>query len=204
MNIKEISDDELLMLISSQNEEANELIFKKYKYIIDILTNKYYPAFLKLGIDKSEIYSEALSGFTDAINGYNGNKNATFPTFLSLCIRRRIIKLIRKHNTLKNKINIEAYSLDYTFESSQTSLIDTLEDELIKDPLHQITEEEDLIDLTKTIKSKLSDFEYNVYEYMLDGLNYQEIALILDKNLKQIDNAIQRIKLKIKEILYER
>lgn len=204
MNIKEISDDELLMLISSQSEEAKELIFEKNKYIIDILTNKYYPAFFKLGIDKSEIYSEALYGFTDAINSFNGDKNATFATFLSLCIRRRIIKLIRKYNALKNKINTDAYSLDYAYDPSKPSLIETIEDELIKDPLYQITEEEDLIDLTKQIKSRLSEFEYEVYEYMLDGLNYQDIALLMDKNIKQIDNAMQRIKLKVKEILYER
>ncbi len=195
------SDEELLMMIDTGDETANELLFNKYKHVIDILIAKYNSIFYKLGIERQEAYSEALYSFTDSVNSYSVNKDASFSTFLTLCVKRRLIKLVRKYSTEKSKFYSSIYSLDYVYDGLDVPLVEVLPDSTNKDPLNKITQEEDVELLNLKIREKLSSMEYEVYEYMLDNLNYNEIALILDKNPKQIDNAIQRIKLKIKEIL---
>ncbi len=195
------SDNELLMLANENSEEAKEILLKRHSNIIDILIIKYSSIFFKLEIDKQEVYAEALYAFTDALNSYNTEKNASFPTFFTLCLQRRIGKIIRKHNTEKSKFDKKVYSLDYVSDSLGVPLIDIIKSENINDPLIKITEEESYKEFNDLVKNKLSEMEYVVYEYMLDNLNYNEIALLLNKNPKQIDNAIQRIKIKIKEIL---
>ena len=199
--MENISDSELLMLIREENEDAKEEMLNKYKYIIDIYTNKYYPALSNLGISKDDIYSEALYGYTDAINSFDEDKGASFSTFLSLCVKRRIIKLIRKYNTNKEKLHTESYSLDYVYDDLGMSLLDMIKDDFSKDPMYELIEEEKLKELEKEIKKTLSTFEYEVYTYLIDNLNYNDIATLLNKDPKQVDNAIQRIRLKIKDLL---
>ncbi len=201
MDLETISDDEILMLINEGTEEANELIFNKHKKIIDILQIKFNSIFYKLGVEKEEAYSESLYGFSDAINSYSNDKNASFPTFLTLCIKRRLIKLVRKYSTEKSKFNNAAFSLDYIYDGIGIPLVEIIKDEVNVDPLHELTEKESSEEINYLIKEKLSELEHEVYLYMLESFNYNEIATILDKSPKQIDNAMQRIKLKIKEIL---
>ncbi len=195
-----ISDSEILMLIKANNEEAKEYMLTKYKNIIDILMAKYNKVFYKVNIDKQDAYAEALFAFNEALTNFNELKDSSFPSFLSLCIKRRFIKLVRKHNTEKSKFNNELYSLDYVYSAIGIPLIDTIKDEE-SDPLNLITEEETKNNLLSSIAEVLSLFEYEVFEYMIDGLSYVDIAILMDKNSKQIDNAIQRIKLKIKDLL---
>ena len=72
------------------------------------------------------------------------------------------------------------------------------------DPLENILKEEKLQELVNSIKDCLSDAEYEVYSLMINGLKYDEIATLLNKNLKQVDNTIQRVRNKIKKILVNR
>ena len=65
-------------------------------------------------------------------------------------------------------------------------------------------EEEDYNDLLNSIKYKLSNTENEVFSLMISGFNYKQIAKILNKTPKQIDNTMQRIKIKIKSVLSER
>lgn len=198
--MNKINDYELLMLIKENNEEAGKILFDRYKYIIDIFINKYYPILIKYGIEKNEIESEALIAYTDAINSYQDDKNTLFKTYLSLCIKRRIIKLIRKYNTKKSKINTEAYSLDFVYEEFGYSLLEMVKDKTSVDPLAKTIEEEQIEEINKLVRKELSTLEYDVYEYLIEGLNYNDIAQILEKDPKQVDNAIQRIRTKLKTL----
>ncbi len=202
MNLKEISDEEILMNICDDEEKYKSLLVEKYKNILDIMYIKYKNFFIKYKIDKEEVYAEALYAFSDAINQYNDKKDASFPTFLTVCIKRKYIKLIRKYVSEKNKFINSIYSLDYLYKSDDASLslLDVLSNDK-NDPLLLTIESETISYLNAKIKEELSEFEYEVFEYMLDRLNYNEIAILLDKNAKQIDNAMQRIRLKVKEII---
>lgn len=201
MNVKEITEEEIYNLLSENDERAKDLIFNKYNYIIGLLLKKYNPIIKKLQIDHKEIYSEALYGFSDAINSFNPTKDASLATFITICVERRVKKFLRYNNTEKNKTMNNAYSLDYKYNDSDLTLSEVLSDNNVNDPLNKLTTFETYNELNNKIEKELSSFEYQVFLYMSIDLNYLDIASILNKDPKQIDNTMQRIKNKIKIIL---
>jgi len=200
MDYKEYSDSELCSMICENNEDAKDILFKKYKYIIDIIIKKYSLSAVKVGIEYNDLYQEALVGFTDALNSYDENKDASIATFITLCVERKLQNTILKAKTIKNKIFLQALSLDYQ-EDSESPLSEIISDNSKNDPLNNMTNDESYMELIEKIKKELSNSEYEVFTLMISGLNYIEIAEQLDKNPKQIDNAIQRLKTKIKKII---
>ena len=200
MDYKEYSDSELCSMICENNEDAKDILFKKYKYIIDIIIKKYSLSAVKVGIEYNDLYQEALVGFTDALNSYDENKEASIATFITLCVERKLQNTILKAKTIKNKMFLQALSLDYQ-EDSESPLSEIISDNSKNDPLNNMTNDESYIELIEKIKKELSSGEYEVFTLMVSGLNYIEIAEQLNKNPKQIDNAIQRIKSKIKRIV---
>lgn len=159
---------------------------------------------MKYGFEYKDLYQEALVGYSDAINSYKDDKNASLSTFITLCVDRRLQNTIKKAGRIKNKILLESLSLDHVYDNYEIPLRDIISDNSINDPLVNITKDEAFDELLETIEKSLSTSEYEVYKLLITGLSYIEIANILGKNPKQIDNAIQRIKNKIKDILKTR
>ena len=198
-DIKNTNDYELLMLYEENNEDAKNILYVKYKFIIDILIKKYKKYFEDLNIDLQEVYSECYVGFSDSLNNYKDNKNASLPTFITLCVERKLRSIVRKYNQEKYKVLQETYSLDFLYDG-EVSLMDVLKDDK-SDPLKAITDKESYNDLFNNITSILTKKEYDVFILMIQGLSYQEIAKILNKTPKQIDNAMQRIKIKVRNLI---
>jgi len=201
--LEDVNDSELIMLYHEEDEDAKNILFLKYKFIIDILINKYLKLINILNIDMQEVYSECTVGFSDALKSYQDNKDSTLPTFITLCVERRLMGLIRKYNREKYKIIHDSYSLDYFYEQFERPLMDILEDNSYE-PLLNITEEESYQELKEEIIKVLSKKEVQVFEFLILGFDYKQIANILDNTPKQIDNTIQRIKNKIKKLLEEK
>ncbi|MDE6284539.1 MAG: hypothetical protein K2M17_02240 [Bacilli bacterium] len=199
-----ISDDELFLLASEENEEAKNILFNKYKYIIDILMKKYGKVAYQLGIEQKDLYAEGLYGFSDALVCYSQDKPASIGTFITLCVERRIKSQLLRAGRIKNKINLEAYSLDYIYEHFGVPLSEVIQDENECDPLHTIASSESYHELLDIIHEALSDFEYTVFSFIVNDFDYVQIATMLDKSPKQIDNTMQRMKLKVKKILNDR
>ncbi len=197
----EYSDNELYSMVCESSEEAKELLYQKYKYMIDGIIKNYAYAAKKLGVEYNDLYQEALVGFSDALNRFDESKNVQMSTFISLCVKRRLQSTITKAGRMKNQMLLDSLSLDYTY--GNVSLKELIVDEKNKDPLKGITGKEELLELLEAIQKALSKQEYEVYEFIIQGLTYQEIALLLNKSPKQIDNAIQRMKGKIRNILKE-
>ena len=204
MEYDELSNDELLSMINEESEDAKDLLFEKYKYIIDIIVKKYTNMAEILGIDYSDLYQEALLGFVNAIRDYKDDKEAGLATFISVCVERKIQVALTKANRMKNKIITEAISLEHAYDYFKMPLMYILSDNNKNNPLKNIISEEDFKELIDTIKGELSAREYEVYSLMIGGLNYLDIATLLDKDPKQVDNTIQRIKTKVKKILENR
>lgn len=200
MHTSDLSDEELYMMYLEENEDAKDILYQRYSFIIDINVNKYKRIAIKSNIDLKDLRSEALYGFTDGLNSYQPDAKASLPTFINLCIDRRMKKQIIKANRLKNTIMKEAYSLDYMYERFGSKLLDLVSDKE-DDPLNSLMCHEDFLELLANIKQNLSTMERKVFKYMLDGFNYHQIALMLDKNPKQIDNAMQRIKNKTRKVI---
>lgn len=204
MNYEEYSDGELFSLICEADEDAKDMLFMKYKYIIDIVIKKYAYSAMKYGFEYKDLYQEALVGFSDALKSYQEDKNSSMATFITLCVDRRLQNAIRKAGRIKNKVLLESLSLDHVYEEYNIPLKEIISDHNEHDPLTNITKDEEFDELLSIIEKSLSSTEYEVYKLLISGLSYNEIAKILGKSPKQIDNAIQRLKNKIREILENR
>ena len=192
-----MNDYELIYLAQEENEIAKELLYKKYAKIINMLIYKKYPKIKKLNIDTKDMYSISLTALNDAINFYNQNQNATFATYLTVVINNSINKYIKKYSSKKEQCINKALSLDFVY-SNQEFLNFILDYK--NNPDYCISNQDEIKYLTQKAQKNLSIFEYEVYLLLLQNLNYRQIAKLLGKNPKQIDNAIQRIKNKIKLI----
>ena len=201
MVYEEYGDEQLITLLHESSEEAKDILFDKYKYIIDIEIRKYINMANMLGYDYNDLYQDALVGFSEALNCYREDKAAALSSFITLCVDRKLQVSIIKAGRLKNKLISDSLSLDYQYDQFTSPLRDIISDNSLNDPLENIIKDEKLSDLTRKIEECLSSSEYEVYALMISGLKYGEIALLLNKNPKQVDNTIQRVKHKIKNII---
>lgn len=197
-DIDNSNDYELIMLYREDDEQAKNILYLKYKFIINLLIKKYSKYLIKVNADYDEVYSECTIGFSDALKRFNEEKDASLPTFITLCVERKLKTVIKKYNRNKYKISNEALSLDYIYDDDQ-SLMDYVVD-LEHEPLKNMEDTESYIDLVKSIKEELTKKEYDVFLLMARNLSYVEIANILGLTPKQVDNTMQRVKTKIKSI----
>lgn len=201
MDYKDYDDGELFMLVCEDDENAKEILFNKYKPIIDTIVKKYMYSATLLNIEFKDLWGEAMVGFTDALNNYDANKETSLSTFIYKCVNSRLTKAIVHAKTKRNKFNNDTYSLDHIYKDFGVSLEEMISDDNKNDPLTNMVDEEKTNELIKDIRDSLSNFESQVFDLLINNFNYMEIANILDKEPKQIDNTIQRIKGKVKSIL---
>lgn len=196
-----INDQEAVFLVKENNSDAQEILLLKYKYIIDILIKKYIRMAYLLKIDQNDLYQEATLGLIDAIHSYQDNKEAGLPRFITICVERKLQNTIKKASTQKNKILNESLSLEQSYNDLATPLMEIISDNNKNNPLVNLTEKEEYEELVAKIGEILSKQEYEVYSLLVSGINYIDIATLLDKKPKQVDNTIQRMRSKIKKML---
>ena len=197
----EYPDEELINLLNDNSEEAADILYDKYSYIVDLIYNNYKRSAYALSVDLKELKQEALVGFSNALASYDTTKAASLPTYITVCVERRITNYLRNADTTKSKLMKEAYSLDTQFEDEDNlSLLDVIGD-YKNEPERNLEQKEHIKYIQKKIDELLSPSEKEVYELMLNDINYITIAEILHKSPKQIDNTIQRIRKKLREIV---
>ena len=195
MQYKDYNDYELLNYIAEGNEDANNILIKKYEPLINKISVKMLPYCKNNGLDINDLIQEGMIGLNHAVEKYQEMENILFYTYAKTCIERKIISVVIKSNRAKNKILNESISYD----DDENLLIKFIKSEN-PGPEEQLINLEIEEALVSKIKTKLTDFEDQVFELLISGFKYKEIASILDKDEKSIDNAIQRIKNKIKNI----
>lgn len=183
-----VTDSELLMLVKEHNEDAEQMLFDRYKYIIDIISKK-YKFYNNTTVDNNDIYQQALIGFYEAIYNYD-EKSTSLASFITLCINRKLITMI---NVIQNHNRLACLGLDYIDDN--LCLENTNNPSFIKE------EQENVEILLNKIRNQLSMFEIDVFNLFINSYTYVEIAEILHTDKKKIDNAIQRIKRKVKTLL---
>ena len=197
MNYKDYNDEELLMYIRESSEDAHEILFKKYKPLVSSIVKKFYPYVSSSGLEKSDLMQEGYLGLNAAIERYSDEKENVFYTFARKCIERRVISAVVTANRQKHKILNESLSLEYNdLEKEIYSIEDFLYDKE-EDPLEKIVLLENKEELLSSLNKILTENEKKVLELKNFGHNYQEIAQILGKSHKAIDNTIQRIRIKV-------
>lgn len=195
MEYKNFNDYELLNYIAEGNEDANNIIIKKYEPLINKIATKMFPYCKNNGLDKNDLIQEGMIGLNHAIDRYQEMKDTLFYTYAKKCIERKIISVVISSNRNKNKILNESISYD-----DEENLILKFIKDTNPNPEEIIIDSEKEKNLLLKIKNNLTDLEEQVFELFIAGFNYKEIAEILDKDQKSIDNAIQRLKNKIKKI----
>jgi len=193
----EYQDAELLECVSDNSEEARDVLYEKYKYIVDIIINKYKKSAYYLSIDMQELQQEALLGFSDALYCYDSSKESNLATFISLCVERKVDNYIKKHATSKMRMIKEVVSLD-DMVTDNISLIDVIGGDV--SPEEKIEEKEDIKILYSKIKETLSPKEMEICKLLVHNFSYDDIASILNINSKQIYDYVYRIRKKIKDL----
>jgi RNA polymerase sporulation-specific sigma factor len=198
--MKYTNDFELFDLVCENNEEATNCLFEKYKYIVDIVYNKYKRSAYALSIDLEELRQEAMVGFSDALVSYNQDNDASLKTFITLCVERRVRNFIRRSDTIKDKMLREAYSLDTPISEEGGSLVDAIPSNNLSNPEERMVEEESIKELKEQIDDLLSPLEKDVFELMVNDFNEENISEILNISLKQVYNCVSRIRMKLKDV----
>ena len=191
-----MSDEELVEAAQSGNKDAMDDIILRYKNLVYMTASRYYMQ----GFDNDDIVQEGMLGLYSAILDYKGGK-AKFKTFATMCITRKIISLLKSATRQKNIPLNSSVSLDAPLTEGNCSLSDVLLSSDRKNPETMVITSENLSHYENGIKNNLSPFELKFLFYQLDGLTYKDIAKILNKDIKSVDNAVQRIKKKLKSIL---
>ena len=200
MKFDSMNDYELISYINEHNEEANNILIEKYEPLIKKIALKMINYCSGSGLDVNDLVQEGRIGLNHAVSYYNDQKNITFYTYAKTCIERKIISAVIATKRQKNKVLNESISYDIDDEDKNFERV--LKDET-SNPEKIIMDLVIREKLIERIKLCLTEFEEKVFDLLLSGFTYREIAGILDKEDKQIDNAIQRIKNKVKDLNVE-
>ncbi len=201
INYREENDNELLFMVAEGNEESQKVLIEKYKYIVNNIVRKYLPKIEFSGLDEKDLQQEGLIGLIKAIKTFDKSKDVLFYTYANICVESRIKTILRSENRQKNKNLNTSLSLDMLF-NDEYNLYDVLIDRS-KDPGKQLIDKEEKEEIINFLKGKLTEFEKNVFDLKLSGLSNAEIALILEKEKRSIENTLARIKLKYKSMKKE-
>lgn len=196
--LKEYNDYELLDYVADYNEDAHNMLFQKYRPLIVSTATKMIKSSNALGIETNDLIQEGMVGLSMAITTFEDKKDTLFYTYAKKCIERKMISLMVSASRQKHRILNESLSIE---SGENSSTLDYLLFDDTTNPERMIINTEVQKELITKIKDILTEFEWQVFELKTNGFNYHEIADILDKDSKAIDNAIQRIRNKIKNNL---
>ena len=202
-----LSDEALLEKIhhsSQPNEiiEATNTLLERYKEMVRSKARTYFL----IGADRDDVIQEGMIGLYKAIMDYKPEKDSSFRSFAGLCVMRQILSAVRVSSRLKHLPLNEYISLNYPVndeDGKETTLMDLLPDPNARSPEDILTGIEERDRLETQIEALLSPLEKKVLHLFLKGLDYIQIAEIIDKTPKSVDNALQRVKQKISRMLQE-
>lgn len=195
----QLSDDELIEIIHEGDSRAEEILIKRYKNFVLAKSRSYFL----VGAGREDIVQEGMIGLYKAVRDYKIDRLASFRAFAELCITRQIITAIKaatrqKHQPLNSYVSLNKPIYD---EESDRTLLDILKGTKLNNPEELFVSKETYDLIENQISEMLSTLEFNVLQEYLNGKSYQNIADTLDKHVKSVDNALQRVKRKLEEFL---
>ncbi|PWL41493.1 RNA polymerase sporulation sigma factor SigH [Christensenella sp. MSJ-20] len=193
---RDLEDDELVLL-AREDDDALTYLMLKYKNLVRAKARSYFL----MGADSEDILQEGMMGLYKAIRDYKPEMSS-FRGFAELCVTRQIISAVKtatrqKHMPLNSYVSLNKP----VYDADDRTLLDVMPGQSALDPEEIILGEENRSAMEAHIKKELSEMERSVLELYLTGMSYGEIAERLDRPLKSIDNALQRIKTKLSGFL---
>ncbi len=195
-------DEDVVGYAREGDDEALEYLINKYKNFVRAKARSYFL----IGADREDIIQEGMIGLYKAIRDFRMDKLSSFRAFAELCITRQIITAIKtatrqKHIPLNSYVSLNKPIYD---EDSDRTLLDVISGTKITDPEELIISREEFADIEEKMGEILSSLEWKVLMSYLEGKSYQEIAEDLNRHVKSIDNALQRVKRKLERYLEKR
>ncbi|MCM1146137.1 MAG: RNA polymerase sporulation sigma factor SigH [Lachnoclostridium sp.] len=197
------SDEELMMYLQDGETGIIDFIMNKYKNLVKSKAKSMYI----LGADKDDLIQEGMIGLFKAVRDYDSGRDASFFTFADLCISRQMYTAVQasrrqKHIPLNTYISLYATARENAGESEEDmALVNILSLKSEQSPEDMLIDKENVEQLEKTIEKELSGFEKQVLDLYLTGMRYTQIAKVLGRDEKSTDNALQRIKSKLKKAI---
>ena len=188
------NDYELVYLAQENNEFAQEYLVSKYKYIINIIINKNLVRVKALKLDKEDVYNIGLYALHQAIKLYNNEDDVTFVSFATILINRRINGYFKLNSRKKDTVFLNSVSL-YDENINKNKLLN-----VTFDPDSMIEKKENHRELQSKILNQLTGLEKSIYKLMTE-FDADEIAQILNIDIKSVYNAITRIRNKTSKVL---
>ena len=190
----ELTDEQLIARLRDGDAGVMDYILDKYKPLVRKKANAMYL----IGGDTDDLIQEGMIGLFKAIRDYKEERESSFFHFAQLCINRQLYNAVEASNRKKHA-PLNSYISFYTESGEEgVSLADTLVSDANDDPGQRMIDQESMALFLEKLKGRLSRMECAVLDDYLSGLNYQQIAEKMGKNPKAIDNALQRIRGKIR------
>ncbi|HET7615383.1 MAG TPA: RNA polymerase sporulation sigma factor SigH [Bacillales bacterium] len=194
-----LDDERLVECVHEGDNKALEFLIDKYKNFVKAKARSYFL----VGADREDIIQEGMIGLFKAIRDFQDDKLSSFKAFAELCITRQMITAIKtatrqKHIPLNSYVSLDKPIYD---EDSDRTLLDVICGSKVSDPEETIIHQEEFDNIEGKMSEILSDLEQNVLMLYLDGRSYQEISVDLNRHVKSIDNALQRVKRKFERYL---
>ncbi|HHY76185.1 MAG TPA: RNA polymerase sporulation sigma factor SigH [Firmicutes bacterium] len=194
-----LQDEEVVEIARAGSVLAQEYLINKFRSFVRAKARSYFL----IGADREDIIQEGMIGLYKAIRDFRSDKLASFKAFAELCITRQIITAIKtatrqKHIPLNSYVSLNRPIYD---EDSDRTLLDIMPGNQVLDPEEMVINTEEIGSMETKITEILSDLEWQVLNSYLDGKSYLEIAQDLDRHVKSIDNALQRVKRKLERYL---
>ena len=199
---EELTDEEIVDLARVGDKLAEEFLIQKYKNVVRARSRSYFL----IGADKEDIIQEGMIGLFKAIRDFRTGRQSSFRAFAELCITRQIITAVKtatrqKHIPLNTYVSLNKPIYD---EESDRTLLDVIASARISDPEELVISQEAFTAIEGKMGEVLSAFERQVLLVYLEGKTYQEIATLLGRQVKSVDNALQRVKRKLEDYLLVR
>lgn len=198
-NYGTMSDEAIAELARDFDGDAMEFLLNKYKNFVRAKARSYFL----IGADREDIVQEGMIGLYKAVRDYRPTRMTSFRAFAELCVTRQIITAIKtatrqKHRPLNSYVSLSKPAYD---EESDRTMLDVISSAKISNPEEIIIGREDFSSIEAKMGRILSPLEMQVLKKYIEGKSYFEVAEELNRSVKSVDNALQRIKNKLEKLV---
>ena len=196
------TDEELIEQLRDGDSAVMDFLMEKYKYLVRKKAN----AVFLLGGDTDDLVQEGMIGLFKAVRDYDFGRDAGFSTFATLCISRQMYTAVqasgrKKHMPLNTYISLSGETTHTDEQKENVPLENVLQSGQLSDPEKMLIDRENVEYIEQMIQSRLSSFEKQVLDLYLTGMGYVEIAKVLGRDEKSTDNALSRLKSKLRKVI---
>ncbi|MBN2168716.1 MAG: RNA polymerase sporulation sigma factor SigH [Actinobacteria bacterium] len=196
-----MSDEQLVKRAQKGNKNALDTIMDRFRDFVGFKSRSYYL----VGADREDIIQEGMIGLYKAVRDYRDDRHTSFKAFAEVCITRQIITAVKtatrqKHTPLNSYVSLNS-TIGNSGDNQERVFMDFLVSDEICDPVELVIGGEEALSIKDNFSRMLSGLETEVLLRYMRGRSYQEIAVELDRQVKSVDNALQRIKRKVEQHL---